>query len=271
MIVASVLTPVSLIAQGRGRAAGASPASQRPPQTATPQTYPADQVAAGQSLFAVRCASCHGRDGAGGEGDTDLTRSSLVAQDVRGDKIGPVVRSGRPDKGMPAITVSDEEVAAIVTFVHERHTIAENLLGGRRTVDVADLQTGNADAGRKYFDSACAKCHSATGDLAGISKRLQGLALLQRMLYPGSGGSGGAVKAPTVTVTAPNGQIVSGTLTYRDEFTIALTDSAGSYRSWPTRRVTFKVDDPMSAHVEQLAKYTDDDMHNVFAYLQTLK
>jgi len=128
----------------------------------------------------------------------------------------------------------------------------------------------NEIAGRKYFDSACARCHSASGDLAGISKRLQGLALLQRMLYPGSGG-GGAVKAPTVTVTAPNGQVVSGTVAYRDEFTIALTDSAGSYRSWPTRRVTFKIDDPLSAHVEQLSKYTDDDVHNVFAYLQTLK
>jgi len=270
LLVASALSPVHLVAQGRGRAAGASPASQRPPQTATPQTYPADQVAAGQTLFAARCGSCHGRDGAGGDGDTDLTRSSLVAQDVRGDKIGPVVRSGRPDKGMTPIAVSDEDLAAIVAFVHERHTTAETLLGGRRSVDAADLQTGSADAGRKYFDSACARCHSASGDLAGISKRLQGLALLQRMLYPGSGG-GGAVKAPTVTVTAPNGQVVSGTVAYRDEFTIALTDSAGSYRSWPTRRVTFKVDDPLSAHVEQLAKYTDDDMHNVFAYLQTLK
>jgi len=270
LLIASTLAPVHLLAQGRGRAAGASPASQRPPQTATPQTYPADQLATGQTLFVARCGSCHGRDAAGGEGDTDLTRSSLVAEDIRGDKLGPVVRSGRPDKGMPPITVSDEELAAIVAFVHERHTTAETLLGGRRSVDVADLQTGNAGAGRQYFEAACTRCHSATGDLSGISKRLQGLALLQRMLYPGSGG-GGAVKAPAVTVTAPNGQIVSGTLAYRDEFTIALTDSAGSYRSWPTRRVTFKVDDPLSAHVEQLGKYTDDDMHDVFAYLQTLK
>jgi cytochrome c oxidase cbb3-type subunit III len=270
LLIASTLVQAHLFAQGRGRAAGASPASQRPPQTVTPQTYPADQVATGRTLFAARCGSCHGPEATGEAGDTDLTRSSLVSQDMRGDKIGPLVRSGRADKGMPPIAVSDEDLAAIVAFVHDRHTAAETLLGGRRSVDAADLQTGNADAGRKYFDGACTKCHSATGDLAGISTRLQGLALLQRMLYPGSGG-GGAVKAPAVTVTAPNGQTVTGTLAYRDEFTIALTDSAGSYRSWPTRRVTFKVDDKLSAHVEQLAKYSDDDMHNVFAYLQTLR
>ncbi|HEX5108637.1 MAG TPA: c-type cytochrome [Vicinamibacterales bacterium] len=270
LLVASTLVPADLFAQGRGRTAGASPASQRPPQTVTPQTYPADQVATGRRLFAARCGSCHGPEATGEAGDTDLTRSTLVSQDVRGDKIGPLVRTGRSDKGMPPIAVSDEDLAAIVAFVHDRHTAAETLLGGRRSVDVADLQTGNADAGRKYFDAACTRCHSATGDLSGISSRLQGLALLQRMLYPGSGG-GGAVKPPTVTVTAPNGQTVTGTLAYRDEFTIALTDSAGSYRSWPTRRVTFKVDDKLSAHVEQLAKYTDDDMHDVFAYLQSLK
>jgi hypothetical protein len=27
----------------------------------------------------------------------------------------------------------------------------------------------------------------------------------------------------------------------------------------------------MSAHFDQLGKYTDSDMHNVFAYLDTLK
>ena len=81
------------LAQGRGGQAQ-SPASQRPPQTVTPQSYPAELVQAGQARFVSQCGFCHGRDAAGGETGPDLTRSLLVAEDVRGDKIGPVVRAG---------------------------------------------------------------------------------------------------------------------------------------------------------------------------------
>jgi cytochrome c oxidase cbb3-type subunit 3 len=142
------------------------------------------------------------------------------------------------------------------------------LTGGRRTVDIADLQTGDPEAGRRYFAGACAKCHSPTGDLAGVAKRLQGLPLLQRMLYPTPGREGSKA---TVTVTPQSGQAVTGRLAYRDEFTIGLTDSNGWYRAWPTRLVTFVVTDPLQAHVDQLGKYTDGDMHDVLAYLQTLR
>ena len=68
-----------------------------------------------------------------------------------------------------------------------------------------------------------------------------------------------------------SGQVVTGRLAYRDEFTIALTDADGWYRSWPASDVTFTVDDPLEAHAAQLGKYTDDDMHDVLAYLQTLR
>ena len=251
--------------QGRGQG---SPASQRPPQTATPQQYPPEQVEAGRTRFGAQCGFCHGRDTAGGESGPDLTRSALVAADVRGDRIGPVVRSGR--NGMPPFTLSEPDLAAIVAYIHDQKTQADSAVGGRRSVDVSDLQTGNAPAGQKYFDAACTKCHSATGDLAGVATRLQGLALLQRMLYP-SGPPRDPKRAPQVTVTLADGQRVTGRLAYRDEFTIALTDAAGWYRSWATRQIRFTVDDPLQAHVEQLGKYTDADMHDVLAYLQTLR
>jgi cytochrome c oxidase cbb3-type subunit 3 len=254
---------------GRGQA---SPAAQRPPQTTTPQQYPREQIDSGRVRFAAQCGFCHGRDAAGGESGPDLTRSGLVAADVRGDRIGPVVRSGRIDKGMPAFTLSDTDLTAIVAFVHDQKAQADAATGGRRAVEVVDLQTGDAAAGKRYFDGACANCHSASGDLAGLAGRLQGLALLQRMLNPASGGRGtGSRGVPTVTVTTGPGQVVSGKLAYRDEFTIALTDAAGWYRSWPAAQVKVTVDDPLQAHADQLAKYTDADMHNVLAYLQTLR
>lgn len=251
--------------QGRGQA---SPASQRPPQTATPQQYPPEQIEAGRNAFVAQCGFCHGRDTAGGAGGPDLTRSQLVAADVRGDRIIPLVRTGRGT--MPPFKLSDSDALAMVAFIHDQKTQAESAVGGRRSVDLADLQTGNATTGKRYFDTACTRCHSATGDLAGVATRLQGLPLLQRMLYPG-GPARDPKRAAQVTVTLPSGQTVGGRLTYRDEFTIALTDASGWYRSWPTNQVRFTVDDPLQAHVEQLGKYTDADMHDVLAYLQTFR
>jgi len=265
-VIVTILFLASLLhAQGRGQA---SPASVPPPRSASSQTYPADQIAAGQRIFTAQCGFCHGRDAMGGESGPDLTRAAIVAEDVRGDKLGPMLRAGRADKGMPAFTLSAADLGAIVAFVHDQKTKAESLTGGRRSVDVADLQTGDPEAGRQYFAGACTRCHSPTGDLAGVGKRLQGLALLQRMLYPAPGRDGSKA---TVTVTLASGATVTGRLAYRDEFTIALTDADGWYRSWPVRQVKFLVNDPLQAHVDQLGKYTDGDMHDVLAYLQTLR
>lgn len=250
-----------------------SPASQRPPQ-APPQSYPAEQIEAGRVLFSAQCGFCHGRDAMGGETGPDLTRSTLVAEDVRGDKIAPVVRAGRPEKKMPGFQFADADIAALVAFIHDARTKAESLEGGRRAVDVADLQTGNAEAGRRYFEGpgGCTKCHSATGDLAGVASRMQGLTLMQQMLYPTGRGRGARpLTPPAVTVTLPSGQTIGGKLAYRDEFTIAMTDSAGIYRSWLASRVKFAVTDPREAHFAQLGKYTNADLHDVLAYLQSLK
>ena len=262
--------------QIKGQAKGApgnpiqSPASQPGRPTVTPQVYPIEQVKAGELRFTSQCGFCHGRDAAGGETGPDLTRSDLVAEDMRGDKIGPLLRKGRPELGMPAFDLSDADLGGIVAFIHDQKTKLEALGGGRRSVDVADLATGDAGAGRRYFNAGggCSGCHSGTGDLAGIASRYQGLALLQRMLYP----SGRPAPArPKVTVTLASGQTIVAPLASEDEFTIVVLDPAGARQTYEKGTVKYKVDDPMSAHFDQLGKYTDRDMHNVFAYLDTLK
>jgi cytochrome c oxidase cbb3-type subunit 3 len=248
-----------------------SPASRRVPPTVNRQSFPAEQIRAGEARFATDCGSCHGRDARGSDTGPDLARSMLVAEDVRGDKIGPVVRAGRVEKGMPAFNLRDAELAAIVAFIHDQKTIAEALGGGRRSVDPSDLQTGNRQEGEKYFNGAgnCSKCHSPTGDLAGIAGRFQGLALLQRMLYPTSGRP--APKPGKVVVTLPSGEVINGTLVSRDEFTVVITDQAGARRTWKSDEAKFSIEDPLAGHFEQLGKYTDADMHNVLAYLQSLR
>lgn len=230
------------------------------------RTEATGQAAVGEALFHQNCAFCHGRDAMGGETGPDLTQSKLVLGDKTGDRITQVIREGRVEPKMPSFNFSSEEVGTLIAFIRWRVKAAADHPGGRRGVSVADLQTGNAEKGKAYFNGAggCSKCHSPTGDLAGLASRLQGLQLEERMLYP----RGARAK---VTVTLSSGEKVAGTLAYKDEFTIGLRDAHGTYRSWRTDRVTFAVDDPAEAHVELFPKYTDDDVHNLMAYLQTLK
>jgi len=241
----------------------------KPATAASAKNYPAELVQQGRAVFRQNCSFCHGRDAAGGENGPDLIWSQLVSSDVDGDKIAPIVRNGRPDKGMPHFQLSEDDIHSLVAFIHTQRT---NLLaggshpGGRKGVDPSDLQTGNAEAGKEYFNGAggCSNCHSPTGDLAGIASRFQGLPLEERMLYPQHAKS-------KVTVTLPSGESISGTLAYLDEFTVGLVDSSDTYRSWRTRDVQYKVDSPQDAHVAQFEKYTDEDIHNLMAYLQTLR
>ncbi len=246
--------------------AGSSPAATPAAQASSPAGSSGSKplVEAGSAVFQKNCSFCHGRDAEGGETGPDLTRSRLVAADVRGNLISTVVRNGRPSKGMPSFNLSDSDLAAVVAFIHARLETAEN--GARRGVDVADLQTGNMEAGKAFFFGAgtCSKCHSPTGDLAGLASRYQGLSLERRFLYPGD------VK-PKVTVTTKSGGKVEGSLESLDEFTIAMVDSQGSYHSWPVNAVTYKVDPGLDTHFALLGKYSDADVHNMMAYLETLK
>jgi cytochrome c oxidase cbb3-type subunit 3 len=253
---ASSQTPVAPTTQNAGPTHGGN----------APPAQTAELAVAGGSLFQQNCAFCHGRDAGGGETGPDLTRSKLVSADVGGDKIGDVVLHGRPDKGMPAFPFSSEQITELAAFIHSQQNKAMAQSGKRKGVDVSDLQTGNVEAGKAYFNGAggCAKCHSPTGDLAGVASRYEGLQLEERMLYPRD------VKSK-VTVTLASGEKISGTLAYLDEFTVGLRDSTGTYRSWPTSAVKVSVDAPVEAHVALFSKYTDDDIHNLMAYIQTLR
>jgi cytochrome c oxidase cbb3-type subunit 3 len=167
---------------------------------------------------------------------------------------------------MPAFNFSSQELLTLAAYIHAQEVKAASQKGGRRGVDVADLQTGNVESGKQYFNGAgtCSKCHSATGDLAGIATRYEGLQLEERMLYPRGAKS-------HVTVTLPSGTKVTGVLEYLDEFVVGLRDSDGTYRSWQISKVKYAVDSPVTAHVDLFSKYTDADIHNLMAYIQTLR
>lgn len=222
-------------------------------------------IVAGQKDFKQSCAFCHAPDATGGRGP-DLVRSAVVAHDVNGNLIGEVIRNGRPDKGMPPQHLSQEQITAIAAFLHNRAREALESARVPEEYPLAKLLTGNADAGRAFFNGAggCRTCHSPTADLKGIAHKYPPLKLQTQMLYPRDAKS-------TVTVTLASGERLQGPLLHLDEFTVALRDSSGWYRSFPRDQVTVEVHDPLAAHRRLLDELTQRQFHDLFAYLETLK
>jgi cytochrome c oxidase cbb3-type subunit 3 len=218
-------------------------------------------VARGKRLFESNCAFCHGTDATGGNGGPDLLRSVLVNHDEKGELIVPVIREGRVSKGMPKFTLTGTQVSDLVAFLHQRNRDARL----RFTYKIANVAVGDAAAGKVYFESHCASCHSGTGDLAAIVARYPADELQQRWLYPPTG-------SIDVTLTLASGQKYSGKVKHLDEFDVSLYDEQGTYRSFAlTPEIHVAVTDPLEPHHKLLEQMTDTDMHNVTTYLETLK
>ncbi|SPE42136.1 Cytochrome c, class I [Candidatus Sulfopaludibacter sp. SbA3] len=229
---------------------------------------PPDVAAAarGEKLFAPNCAFCHGEKARGASGP-NLVRSTLVLHDEKGELVGPAIAKGFPDKGMPGFpNFTAPELADISQYLH----LQVELVANRGTYKRLNVVTGNASAGEAYFNGVggCKPCHSVTGDLAHIGSRYEPDQLQNRFVWP-AGGRGGVRQK--VTVTVPGGQSITGTVRRMDDFDISITDSAGNYHSWRRESVKVELEDRLVGHRRLLDKYTDADMHNLTAYLVTLK
>jgi cytochrome c oxidase cbb3-type subunit III len=222
-------------------------------------------VERGHKQFEQSCGFCHGPDATGARGP-DLVRSPLVAHDVKGDLIGKVIREGRPDKGMPPIPATDAQVTDIAAYLHARAAEALDSAEVPKAYPVEKLLTGNAEAGKAYFNGAggCKNCHSPTGDLAGVADKYSPVDLQARMLYPEG-------KHTIAVVTLASGEQVKGPLAHVDDFEIALRDASGWYRSFPRDQVKAELQDGLASHRELLDKVTQAEMHNLFAYLESFR
>ena len=271
---------------GRGRGQATFPAQQRPPGDPV-------VIARGKQLFEVNCRLCHGADLRGGDmGGVNLLRSNLVLTDQHGELILPVVHNGRQTPGMPPMPpfpqIPDDDVKAIAEYIH---SVAATMRGqgnpppGSEPV-VLNIVVGDANAGRAYFQAKCASCHSPTGDLQGIGMRYADPVQLQNSWVAGGGGRGGRGRGAaaagggaargrevTVTVTQASGQKVEGRLDRLDDFLVVLTPADGVQRSFRRDGDVPKVElhDPLAGHKQLLPVYTDKDIHDVTAYLVTLK
>ena len=260
---------------GRGRG-GTFPAQQRPPGD------PA-QIAKGNQMYGVYCRACHGVDLRGGDqGGPNLLRSQIVLNDQDGESIMPIVQNGKQTPGlptaMPPLPIPPDDIKAIATYIRSVLATARGQGSPPAGPPVElNIVVGDAKAGEAYFAKTCAACHSATGDLQGIATRAGEPMALQNMWvggggFGGRGGRGGPTPV-TATVTLSSGEKVQGRLGRIDDFTVVLVQEDGTSRSFRRDGDVPKVEikDPREPHRKLLPTYSDKDVHDVTAYLVTLK
>jgi len=231
----------------------------------------------GRAAFGEKCSACHRANARGGQGfaGPDLLRAELVLQDVNGRQIGAHLQVAHK----PPIALTPSDTTDIGTFLHREITYAAE----RSNYQLQYVMTGNAKSGETYFNGAggCSKCHSPTGDLKGIGSRHDG-PTLQALIAFGVAGGGGRGRGDTpgasrtarkATVTLASGETFSGLLVRLTDFDVTIRDDAGKPLSWLRHGNTPKVQvtDPLQGHIDLLVKYKDSDIHDLAAYLATLK
>jgi cytochrome c oxidase cbb3-type subunit 3 len=250
-------------------------------------------VTRGQAIYGISCRSCHGPDLRGGDvGGPNLLRSPVALTDKQGEQIGQVIREGRMNTNggpvMPPVAMSDGDIRAVAEYIHSVLASAAGQGAPPPGPPVElNILVGDSKAGQSYFAARCSSCHSPTGDLRGLATRLGDPKAVQNAWVSGSagggrGGRGGAVggttagpsrRTVTVTVTQPTGERIDGQLDRLDDFMVVLTTADGRQRSITRKGGVPKVEvhDPMAGHRRLLEVLTDKDMHDVTAYLVTLK
>jgi cytochrome c oxidase cbb3-type subunit III len=272
-LICLCLPTLSLSAQpprGRGAADGALNGVERL------RAFDPAAVERGRSVFGEKCSSCHRQNARGGEGFSgpDLIRSVLVLQDVNGRQIAAHLQTGHK----PLIALAPSEISDVGTFLHREITYAAE----RTNYQLQYVMTGNAKAGEAYFNGAggCNKCHSPTGDLKGIGSRNDGPRLQALIAFGTIGGGRGRAEpaarprtARRATVTLASGESFSGVLLRLTDFDVTIQDDNGRPHSWLRSGNVPKVTiaDPLQGHIDLLPKYTDPAIHDLAAYLATLK
>jgi cytochrome c oxidase cbb3-type subunit III len=226
-----------------------------------------DRAAAGRGapLFQQNCAVCHGQQARGAMGPSLIT-SDEVLGDNHGEQLGPYLKKGRPGKGMPAFALPGHQLKDIAEFLH----LQVEEVANRGTYHVLNILVGNTAKGQDYVAAHCMSCHAAE-TFAHLGSSFHSPEQLQRnWIWPTR--SMDSKLAVTAIVKVPDGTTITGRVTQVSDFRITLVDSGGETHAihrGPGVEVEMK--DPLAAHQEMIMTLTNDDMHNVTAYLATLK
>jgi len=263
MIFVLMLAPVILAAQEAGGRGGRGGTREFLGLGPAPDAAAAKK---GEPIYVANCAACHGKTARGGEAP-DLVRSVVVLHDEKDEEIGALLKSGRLEAGMPAFpSLSPDDVHSISQYLKMQVELSANRGTYGQTYNSLRSQTsGDSKKGQEFFQANCVACHSATGDLAKIGAKFPQAATLQsRFIWP-------AERGPEKATVSVNGRAISGTVLKLDDFDVALRDASGEYHYWPRDQVQVQIEDKLGGHRALLPKYSDADLHNVTAYLATLK
>ena len=230
-----------------------------------PKTDPA-MVERGKVAYARDCASCHGAD-ARGAGAPDLIRSLAVLHD-RGQGLEGANYAEILKKAPHSFDYTQNDLRELSQFLI--YSVNGTLRSGPLN-HPTNMLAGDAKAGEAFFQKNCVSCHSVSGDMAGIGKRYDPVTLQQRFVFPNRV-LGGMKKKTQVTVTPPNSSPVTGTLVRIDDFNVTMRLASGDQKTFARGNgVKIHVDDPLEGHYKLLDRYTNDDIHNMTTFLETLK
>jgi cytochrome c oxidase cbb3-type subunit III len=230
----------------------------------------------GETVYAANCTFCHGPGARGGaQGGPDLATSPIVRGDKDGRQLSAFLNVGRPNKGMPAFHLPDAQVKTLAAFLHQ---VVE---ASTQQPDFGkELLVGDATAGKAFFEGGggCSKCHSVNRDLKHIGSKYPPVVLQGRIVLPrGQGGYPGfePPEPPTtrVTVTLPDGRTESGMLEFLSDYYVTLVDSSGRRITLPRDGNTPKIvlKDSLEAHLKLQERLTDGQMHDLTAYLASIR
>jgi cytochrome c oxidase cbb3-type subunit III len=223
-------------------------------------------AARGAPLFAQNCSFCHGPQARGATGPSLITSDSVLGDD-HGEHLIPFLQKGRPEKGMPAFaTMTDGQLRDIAEFIHLQVEDVAN----RGAYHVLNILVGDAEKGQAYVQANCMSCHTRE-TFAHIASRFRSPDQLQRSwIWPSRPADNSL--AVTATVKMPDGGVLSGRVRDVSDFRITVIDSAGQAHVIDREPgVEAELKDPLAPHQAMLMTLKNDDMHNVTAYLETLK
>src|SRR5215475_4673417 len=135
-LTAAALTPLLLAQEDTppaGRGGGQGGRGGRGGRAGTTREFlglgPApDEAAAkkGEPVYKQNCSTCHGETSRGAQGP-NLVRSVLVLHDEKGEEIGPVIKNGRPQAGMPGFpSLSQDDLYNVSQYIHLQVELAAN-------------------------------------------------------------------------------------------------------------------------------------------------
>jgi alcohol dehydrogenase (cytochrome c) len=196
----------------------------------------AQTIDAGRKPFQARCAGCHGEDGTGGARGVnivDIRQPRATSEEAVRD----VIRNGIPNRGMPAFSIGDDEIAAIAAYVL---SLKPSSATPPATTDPAP---GDAAAGERFFSGkgSCTDCHMVRGrggilgpDLSSIGRDRTAAEIERALSDPGgatdtsASGAGPNVRSDSagsyraVTVRLRDGRAIRGLAKNESAFDLQL-------------------------------------------------